>query len=101
VAGTSKMTFEAVVISRCVQYITEVLYTLNLAEYWFPDYHDIIQSSQDGTRISLYEKYAIQEYQLVIDEYVYTWYDRDGNELLRADNSKHHDVITSQRWFTK
>ena len=104
------MTFETGVISRRVQYVTEALYRLNLAEYWFPDYHDIIQYKilstsklllQDGMRISLCEKYAIQEYQLVIDKYAYTWYDRNGNELLRADNSEHHDVITSQRWFTK
>jgi hypothetical protein len=38
---------------------------------------------------------VIEDYQLVIVRYAYIWYDRDGNELLRADNSEHHDVTTS------
>lgn len=94
---------EAVLISQRVQYIVEKLLE-NFNLLWLADYQRIIAlerlstgrlSLEDETQIALFEDYVIEDYQLVIVRYAYIWYNRDGNELLRADNSEHHDVITS------
>ena len=98
------MPFDDNLICERVEYLDEQINQLDIITLWYPDYADAIYNKRfstgwlqftDNTRIMLFEEYGIVEYKLKISRYCYILCDSTGKEILRADNSEHHNVSTT------
>ncbi|MBM3235798.1 hypothetical protein FJZ31_05820 [Candidatus Poribacteria bacterium] len=78
---------------------------LGIRNFEWVDYDDIIMTKSfstkgklklaDDTNIMIFEQYKIVNDELKIFRYCYCYYDADGREIFRADNSEHHNVFTA------
>lgn len=94
---------DSLIWNRVVYLINSMDINIDLVTNWCPDYYSITRHQKvstgylqlkDNTSITLVEEYEIINEQLLIVHYVYIWRDSNDEQLLRADNSRHHDVIT-------
>ncbi len=78
---------------------------LGIKNFEWLDYDDIIITNsfstkgilklEDETSIMVFEKYVFAQNKLRISRYCYSFYNSDGQDIFRAENSEHHDVSTT------
>ncbi len=88
-----------------VAYLCDQLYNWGIKDFDWLNYDEIIETKSFSTRRKLklenntslivFEEYKPTKDKLTIVRYYYSFYDSDGKERFRADNSEHHDVLTT------